>query len=368
MRLGSDGGDDAAQDLLQSHNKHIQMQWWCVSHPSAALLSWHLQRSDHAAIVFVLEIEAAGDVMKSELSSAVDAEGSLHSDGGYLSVDDDVRLAPIMLPHAASEGPLPTESSPQDEFAGARAEAMETQALPSGSFLYQGVIERNIYGWEDSCGRTKYEVKLIRKGEQVFSGFFPTLEGARQARECALVPFKRQVPQTLPLPHAAPGAAALSDAGARHDAFTAIDLNLKSPSAPLQPGAEISFPAPTFKTEHSPTKRPFSQTAHAGDVKQDFDRVAPADPVADTNQFACATHPTKRCIYLCINCRKAVCEICCMSSLNGPCRGHEGHLIEDIPHLIAKRHHQELNRCTARLHHPSSTILPKFCAHWHSAQ
>jgi hypothetical protein len=318
-------------------------------------LSRHLQRRDHAVIVFILEMEAVGDIMKSALSRSAAAEGSLDEgsfDEGSLDEDD------VDLSIDEDDGPLPSQSSPRYAFARARAEAMETQTRPSSAFVYQCAIEKNIYGYQDNCGRTKYQVKLFRHHEQIFVGSFRTLEEARQARNCALVNLKLQVPQTLPLPHAAPGAAALSDAGARHDACTAIDLNLKSPSAPLQPGAETSFPAQIVKTEHSPTKRLFSQTWHAGDVKHDFDRAASAHPAADTNHFACATHPAKRCIYLCIDCRKAVCEICCMSSLSGSCRGHDGHLIEDIPQLIARRHHQELIRWAARVQHLSEV----FCA------
>ena len=60
-------------------------------------------------------------------------------------------------------------------------------------FVYQGAIERNIYGWMDACGSTKFEVKLKRNGEQVFSGFFLTFEEARQAlmSAAALFPLKQ---------------------------------------------------------------------------------------------------------------------------------------------------------------------------------
>jgi hypothetical protein len=40
-----------------------------------------------------------------------------------VNIDDDVPLVPVTLPHAASVRPLPSQSSPQDKFARARAEA-----------------------------------------------------------------------------------------------------------------------------------------------------------------------------------------------------------------------------------------------------
>jgi hypothetical protein len=55
-------------------------------------------------------------------------------DDDYMSIDDDAPLVPITLPQAASVRPLPIQSSPQDKFARARAEAdamLQQQPVPA---------------------------------------------------------------------------------------------------------------------------------------------------------------------------------------------------------------------------------------------
>jgi hypothetical protein len=86
-------------------------------------------------------------------------------------------------------------------------------------------------------------------------------------------------------------------------------------------------------------KRPLDSAASPDNMKR-----AALDAPADAIASACPAHPSKMCVYLCMECEKAVCEICCLSSISGSCRAHRGHLIHDLPDVIAKRRQQELNK------------------------
>ncbi len=90
-------------------------------------------------------------------------------------------------------------------------------------------------------------------------------------------------------------------------------------------------------------KRPLDSDASSDNIKRAA-LTAPADPLGDAMACACPAHPSKMCVYLCMECEKAVCEICCLSSISGACKAHRGHLIHDLPHVIAVRRQQELNK------------------------
>ena len=87
-------------------------------------------------------------------------------------------------------------------------------------------------------------------------------------------------------------------------------------------------------------KRQVESDASSDNMKR-AGSAAPADAIA----CACPAHPSRLCVYLCMECEKAVCEICCLSSsISGACRAHRGHLIHDLPDVIARRRQQELNK------------------------
>jgi hypothetical protein len=91
---------------------------------------------------------------------------------------------------------------------------------------------------------------------------------------------------------------------------------------------------PNAKVANALLKRPLADGGADSPAKR---LGACAPPAAAASSSACSIHPTKACIYLCLDCQKAVCEICCMSSLTGCCKSHQGYLIHDIPEIMACR-------------------------------
>ena len=140
---------------------------------------------------------------------------------------------------------------------------------------------------------------------------------------------------------------------------TCADDMLKDVAVPalLCPACRVSIPAPhgpaffpknfalipSANVASALLKRPLMQGGAEGGVSP-AKRLAPLASPAASAASACAMHPAKSCIYLCMDCRKAVCEICCMSSLSACCKSHEGHLIHDIAEIMAQRQRDEWDK------------------------
>jgi hypothetical protein len=230
--------------------------------------------------------------MKNESTSAADAPlQPVHSPG---------IVAPALSPEC--------DYLDIDDMNEEQVESPSLNTLESGG-SYRGVVEKNIY-----CYGDRFAVRMRLDGQPYSVGSFFTIEEARAARESFLLSMSAESEEQ------------------GKQGTVAQHKHIKRPSSASPP----SFDSAKRKCEGE----------NAASVRTDIQWKSEGEAAASTGAdapSACAMHPTKACIYLCTQCQKAVCEVCCMS-LNGQCKGHAGYLIQDVPLLVAERQHRELGR------------------------